>query len=45
MDDNENSAGHDPGQDDGIVEVINTQLQHFQQTDPPCRGMQLPDGV
>ena len=38
---NENTLGEDRD----IVEVISTQLQHFQQTDPPCRGMQLPDGV
>jgi hypothetical protein len=34
------------GSDDRlVVEVIGSQLQHFQQIDPPCRGLQLPDGV
>jgi hypothetical protein len=35
-----------PTGDGAIVdEVIVAQLQHFQHTDPPCRGLQLPDGV
>jgi hypothetical protein len=28
-----------------IVGVISNQLQHFRNIDPPCRGMELPDGV
>jgi hypothetical protein len=28
-----------------IVDVISNQLQHFRNLDPPCRGMELPDGV
>ncbi len=28
-----------------VVEVISSQLQHFRNIDPPCRGMELPDGV
>ena len=28
-----------------VVEVINNQLQHFRNIEPPCRGMELPDGV
>jgi hypothetical protein len=28
-----------------VVEVISNQLQHFRRIDPPCRGMELPDGV
>ena len=27
------------------TEVISTQLQHFTSTDPPRRGVQLPDGI
>jgi hypothetical protein len=34
------------GQNDEIVaEVINTQLDHFRKITPPCRGLELPDGV
>jgi hypothetical protein len=33
------------GEDRIVVEVIGSQLQHFQHIDPPCRGLQLPDGV
>ena len=25
--------------------VITAQLEHFRHTDPPCRGVELPDGV
>jgi hypothetical protein len=28
-----------------VVEVINNQLEHFRKIDPPCRGMELPDGI
>ena len=31
--------------DDRVVEVMNHQLEHFRQIEPPCRGMELPDGV
>jgi len=33
------------GDDRIVVEVISSQLQHFRNIDPPCRGMELPDGV
>jgi hypothetical protein len=39
----ENNEAHDENQ--LVTEVIHTQLQHFQHTDPPCRGLQLPDGI
>lgn len=32
-------------EDQAIVEVIHTQLQHFRTAQPPCRGVQLPDGI
>src|SRR5262245_24540116 len=28
-----------------VVEVSHTQLAHFRNSDPPCRGLQLPDGI
>jgi hypothetical protein len=28
-----------------VVEAIGQQLEHFRHTTPPCRGMQLPDGI
>jgi hypothetical protein len=28
-----------------VVEVIGSQLQHFRNIDPPCRGLALPDGI
>ncbi len=28
-----------------VTEVIGSQLEHFKHTNPPCRGMQLPDGI
>jgi hypothetical protein len=31
--------------DELVAEVINTQLEHFRKISPPCRGMELPDGV
>jgi hypothetical protein len=35
-----------PSADDELaVEVISHQLQHFRNIDPPCRGMELPDGI
>ena len=34
------------GNDDRIVvEVIGSQIEHFRNINPPCRGMELPDGV
>jgi hypothetical protein len=36
----------DAGNEDRIVvEVIGSQLQHFRNINPPCRGLELPDGV
>jgi hypothetical protein len=37
--------GSASGDDKIVVEVINNQLQHFRNIDPPCRGMELPDGI
>jgi hypothetical protein len=31
--------------EDVAVEVIGHQLEHFRQIEPPCRGMELPDGI
>ena len=31
--------------DDRVVEVIHHQLEHFRNIEPPCRGMELPDGI
>jgi hypothetical protein len=28
-----------------VVEAIGQQLEHFRNITPPCRGMQLPDGI
>ncbi len=28
-----------------VVEVIGNQLEHFRNIDPPCRGLELPDGI
>jgi hypothetical protein len=28
-----------------IVEAIGQQLEHFRNMDPPCRGLELPDGL
>jgi hypothetical protein len=34
------------GNDDRIVvEVIGSQIEHFRNIDPPCKGLGLPDGV
>jgi len=35
-------AGND---DRTVVEVIGNQIEHFRSIDPPCRGLELPDGV
>jgi hypothetical protein len=37
--------GHHSNDDQVVVEVINHQLEHFRQIEPPCRGMELPDGI
>jgi hypothetical protein len=37
--------GKAPVEDQLVVEVINHQLDHFRNLDPPCRGMELPDGI
>jgi hypothetical protein len=37
--------GQAPVEDRLVVEVINHQLEHFRKLDPPCRGMELPDGI
>ena len=39
------SNGKTETDDEVIVEVIGHQLEHFRQIDPPCRGMELPDGI
>ena len=28
-----------------VIEVISNQLEHFRKITPPCRGLQLPDGI
>jgi hypothetical protein len=30
---------------DQLVKVIGTQLAHFKNISPPCRGLELPDGI
>jgi hypothetical protein len=37
--------GKSTSDDQIVVEVIGTQLEHFRNIDPPCRGMALPDGI
>jgi hypothetical protein len=32
-------------EDQIVTEVISTQLAHFRSIRPPCRGMELPDGI
>jgi hypothetical protein len=39
------NVGQDDREQEIVVEVIHGQLQHFTNIVPPCRGMQLPDGV
>jgi hypothetical protein len=34
-----------PGDDKIIFEVTRNQLQHFTDSDPRCRGLQLPEGL
>jgi hypothetical protein len=31
--------------DRDVVEAIGSQLAHFKNIDPPCRGLELPDGI
>lgn len=38
----DNAAGDAENQ---VVEAIGHQLEHFRNTVPPCRGMELPDGI
>ena len=33
------------GTDQLVVEAIGTQLEHFKNSNPPCRGLELPDGI
>jgi hypothetical protein len=33
------------GSDRLVVEGIGSQLAYFKKIDPPCRGLQLPDGI
>src|SRR5262245_14363289 len=40
-----NDNGTTNGEDRLVVEVIGSQLQHFQSINPPCRGLELPEGV
>jgi hypothetical protein len=28
-----------------VVAAIGQQLEHFRKIDPPCRGVELPDGI
>jgi hypothetical protein len=32
-------------EDQLVMEVIGSQLEHFRHIDPPCRGLELPDGI
>ena len=41
-----NGGGDLPcGADRLVVEVIGSQLTYFKNIDPPCRGLELPDGI
>jgi hypothetical protein len=40
---NQNGQSSNDAQD--VVQVISHQLEHFRQIEPPCRGMELPDGI
>jgi hypothetical protein len=33
------------GADQLVVEAIGSQLEHFKKINPPCRGLELPDGI
>jgi hypothetical protein len=37
--------GEHSNDDQVVIEVISHQLEHFRHIEPPCRGMELPDGV
>jgi hypothetical protein len=37
--------GRNATDDEVVVEVIGHQLEHFRHAEPPCRGMELPDGI
>jgi hypothetical protein len=37
--------GQHADDDPVVVEVITHQLEHFRHIEPPCRGMELPDGI
>ena len=37
--------GKTANDDEVVVEVIGHQLEHFRRAEPPCRGMELPDGI
>ncbi len=37
--------GRSSTEDQLVVEVISNQLEHFRNINPPCRGMELPDGI
>ena len=36
---------HPSANDEMVVEVLNHQLEHFRNIEPPCRSMGLPDGI
>jgi hypothetical protein len=38
-------ANEMPNDDRVLIEVTKHQLEHFTQSDPRCRGMQLPEGL
>jgi hypothetical protein len=42
MSDNGKLVGRE---DEIVVEVISNQLEHFRNIEPPCRGLELPDGI
>src|SRR6516164_2102231 len=37
--------GETKAEDQVAVQVISQQLEHFRHSEPPCRGMALPDGI
>ena len=37
--------GHMADEEQIVVEAISTQLEHFRHIEPPCRGLELPDGI
>jgi hypothetical protein len=37
--------GNAENDDRAVMEVIGSQLEHFRNINPPCRGLELPDGV